>query len=138
VPERNLVMAILTNHSDGWRLIQDVERTALRTLEGMSLDPAQAIGHRGVNETMPTAPIMKTQPDPAPYLGVYRRPPSGMNTVAVRDGQLMVDNSAISFYAIDRAVITSGNSRGNPVEFIRDSTGAVRWVRVVGRIARKE
>ena len=138
VPEKNLVMAILTNHSDGWRLIQDVERTALRTLEGMSLDPSQAIGHRGVNETMPDAPIMKTQPDPAPYLGVYRRPPSGMNTVAMRDGQLMVDNSAIAFYAVDRAVIRSGNSRGNPVEFIRDSTGAIRWVRVVGRIARKE
>ena len=138
VPEKNLVLAILTNHGDGWRLIQDVERAALRTLEGMPLDPAQAIGHRGVNETMPEAPILAKQPDPAPYLGVYRKPPSGMNTVSVRDGQLMVDNSAIAFYAPDRAVVTSGNSRGNPVEFIRDSAGAVRWVRVVGRIARKE
>jgi len=138
VPERNLVLAILTNHSDGWRLIQDVERTALKTLEGVSLDPAQAIGHRGVNETMPDAPIMAKQPDPAPYLGVYKRPPSGMNTVSLRDGQLMVDNSAIAFYAADRAVVTSGTQRGNPVEFIRDSGGVIRWVRVVGRIARKE
>jgi CubicO group peptidase (beta-lactamase class C family) len=138
VPERNLVLAILTNHSDGWRLIQDVERAALKTLEGVSLDPGQAIGHRGVNETMPDVPIMAKQPDPAPYLGVYKRPPSGMNTVSVRDGQLMVDSSAIAFYAPDRAVVTSGNQRGNPVEFIRDSAGAIRWVRVVGRIARKE
>ena len=88
----------------------------------MTLDPAQAIGHRGVNETMPDAPILAKQPDPAPYLGVYRRPPSGTNTVRVQDGQLMVDNSAIAFYAPDRAVVTSGNQRGNPVEFIRAPT----------------
>ena len=138
VPERNFAMAILTNHTDGWRLIQDVERSALKTLEGMSLDPTQPIGHRGVNETMPDAPIMKQQPDSAPYVGTYRRPPSGQNIVSFRNDQLMVDNSAIAFYAVDRAVVTSGNSRGNPVEFIRDAKGAVRWIRVVGRIARKE
>lgn len=138
VPERNFAMAILTNHTEGWRLIQDVERTALRTFEGMSLDPAQPIGHRGVNETMPDAPIMKQQPDSAPYVGTYRRPPSGQNVVSVQNGQLMVDNSAIAFYAPDLAVVTSGNSRGNPVEFIRDAKGVVRWVRVVGRIARKD
>jgi CubicO group peptidase (beta-lactamase class C family) len=138
VPERNLALAILTNHSDGWRLIQDVERAALRILEGLTLDSAQAIGHRGVNETMPDAPILATQPDPAPYLGVYRRPPSGMNTVALENSQLMVDRNAIAFYAPDRAVVTTGNQRGNPVEFIRKADGTVGWVRVVGRIARKE
>ena len=138
VPERDFAMAILTNHSDGWRLIQDVERTALRTLENMPLPASQAIGHRGVNETMPDAPILATQPDPAPYLGTYRKPPSGQNVVSVQGGQLMVDKSAIAFYGPDRAVVTTGNSRGNPVEFIRDAKGDVRWIRVVGRIARKD
>ena len=138
VPERNFAMAILTNHTEGWRLIQDVERSALKMLEGMSLDPAQPIGHRGVNETMPDAPIMKPQPDSGPYVGTYRRPPSGQNVVALQNGQLMLDNSAIAFYARDLAVVTSGNSRGNPVEFIRDAKGDVRWVRSVGRIARKD
>ena len=138
VPERNLALAILTNHATAGGLIQDVERAALRILEGMALGPSQAIGHRGVNETMPDAPILAKQPDPAAYVGVYRRPPVGMNTVAVQDGQLMVDNNTIAFYAPDRAVVTSGNGRGNPVEFIRDSSGVVRWVRVVGRIAKKE
>ena len=104
----------------------------------MSLDPAQPIGHRGVNETMPDAPIMKTQPDSGPYVGTYRKPPSGQNVVALQNGQLMVDNSAIAFYARDLAVVTSGNSRGNPVEFIRDAKGDIRWIRVVGRIARKD
>ena len=139
VPERQMAIAILTNHNEGWRLIQDVERAALALLEGMKLDPGQSIGHRGLNETMPDAPIMAKQPDPAPYLGVYRRPP--LNTVVnirVENGQLKLDDNAIGFYAPDRAVVTSGNSRGNPIEFIRTADGAVRWVRYVGRIARKD
>jgi hypothetical protein len=107
-------------------------------LENMTLDPAQAIGHRGINETMPGAPIMAKQPDPAPYIGVYRRPPVATNTVRVESGQLTVDNSAIAFYAPDRAVVTSGNQRGSPVEFIRNAKGDVGWVRIVGRIARKD
>lgn len=138
VPERHLALAILTNHSSGWQLIQDVERAALKSLEGLTRDPAQSIGHRGVNETMPDAPILATQPDAAPYVGVYRRPPSGSNTVRVQNGQLQLDGSPIAFYGLDRAVVTGGNQRGNPVEFIRNAKGEVTWVRVVGRIARKD
>jgi CubicO group peptidase (beta-lactamase class C family) len=138
VPERNFGMAILTNHADGWRLIQDVEREALRTLEGLTLGRTQAIGHRGVNETMPDVPLLQMQPDPTAFLGTYRRPPSGSIVVRLETGQLQLDANAIAFYAPDRAVVTSGNGRGNPIEFVRDSSGAVRWVRYVGRIARKE
>ena len=138
VPERHLALVILTNHTNGWQLVQDVERTALQLLENLKLDPAQAIGHRGINETMPDAPILATQPDPQPYVGVYQKPPSGRNTVRIQDGQLMVDNSTIAFYGPDRAVVTSGNQKGNPVEFIRDSSGQIRWIRVVGRIARRD
>jgi hypothetical protein len=139
VPERDMAIAILTNHQDGWRLIQDVERAALKTLENIALEPSQAIGHRGLNETIPDAPILATQPDSAPYVGTYRRPPTNqMNRVRVENGRLMLDNNPIAFYGPDRAVVTSGNSRGNPIEFIRDSAGAVRWVRYVGRIARRD
>lgn len=139
VPERRMALALLTNHSNGWRLIQDVERIALKVLENMTLDPAQTIGHRGLNETMPDAPVMPTQPDSAPYVGVYRRPPlNTTHTVRVENGQLLLDGNAIGFYARDRAIVTSGNSRGNPVEFIRTPAGVVAWVRVVGRIARRE
>jgi CubicO group peptidase (beta-lactamase class C family) len=138
VPARNLAFAILTNHTGGWRLIQDVERAALKVVEGLALDPAQAIGHRGVNETMPDAPLMAKQPDPTPYLGTYRRPPVGQFVVRAEGGNVMLDNASIAFYAPDRAVVTSGNSRGNPVEFIRRADGSIGWVRVVGRIARKD
>jgi CubicO group peptidase (beta-lactamase class C family) len=139
VPERNLAFAILTNHGDGWRLIQDVERAALTLLEGLTLNPSQAIGHRGLNETMPDAPLLPTQPDPAPYLGVYRRPPlTTTYAVRVEKDQLMVGETPIAFYGVDRAVVTSGSQRGNPVEFIRRPDNTVGWVRVVGRIARKD
>ena len=49
----------------------------------------------------------------------------------------MVDANPIGFYAPDRAVVTREH-RGNPVEFIRNPDGTVGWVRVVGRIARKD
>lgn len=139
VPERRMALAIQTNHSEGWRLIQDVERTALSVLEGLSLDPAQTIGHRGLNETMMNAPIMAKQPDPTPYVGVYRRPPLTVAVnIRVENGQLMLDGDTIAFYAADRAIVTSGSSKGNPLEFIRTREGSVGWVRYVGRIARKD
>jgi CubicO group peptidase (beta-lactamase class C family) len=139
VPERRMALAILTNHNNGWRLIQDVERTALTVLEGLTLDPAQTIGHRGLNETMPDAPILASQPDPAPYVGVYRRPPlSATNVVRAENGRLTLDGNAIGFYAPDRAIVTSGDSRGNPIEFVRAPDGTIGWIRVIGRIARKE
>ena len=50
---------------------------------------------------------------------------------------LMLDANPIAFYGRDRAVVTSGNSRGNPIEFIRDEAGGVGWIRYIGRIARK-
>ena len=139
VPERQMALAILTNHSEGWRLIQDVERTALSVLEGLSRDPARTIGHRGLNETMIDAPVMAQQPDPAPYLGTYRRPPLNVvNTIALTGGQLTLDGNAIGFYAADRAIVTGGASRGNPIEFVRTRDGAIGWIRYIGRIARKD
>ena len=44
VPSRNLAFVIQTNHQDGWRLIQDVERATLKSYEGLALVPNQATG----------------------------------------------------------------------------------------------
>jgi hypothetical protein len=88
---------------------------------------------------MPDAPLLAAQPDPVPYVGVYRRPPlTATNVIRVENGQLTLDGNSIGFYAPDRAVVTSGNSRGNPIEFLRTAEGTVGWIRVVGRIARKD
>lgn len=142
VPERNLAFSILTNHTDGWRLIQDVERATLQTYEGLALKPNQAIGHRGVNEAMTghSTPLAK-QPNLEAYLGTYRRPPIGTVEVREQDGKLVVvngtNNTTIVFYGPDIAYATAGSYTGMPMEFIRNPNGTVGWIRVNGRIAKK-
>lgn len=144
VPERNFAIAILTNSNVGWRLIQDVEREALKTYLGATYARNQAIAHRGLVETLPNVEPLAQQPDPAPYVGTYARP---SNTVVVRaEGTHLIaqehQNSGragadmpIAFFGTDRAVITDGTEKGQSIEFVRDATGAVKWVRVVGRVA---
>lgn len=144
VPERNFAIAILTNASAGRRLIQDVEREALTSYLGVTYAANQAIAHRGLVETLPTATPLARQPDPAPYAGTYARP---SNTVVVRaEGNRLVvqerPNSGqpgaempVSFYGPDRAMVMDGSSRGQSIEFVRDQAGKVNWVRVVGRVA---
>lgn len=144
VPERNFAIGILTNSSVGWRLIQDVEREALRSYLGATYARNQAIAHRGLVETLPNVEPLARQPDPAPYVGTYARP---MNTVVVRSdgGRLIVQEHQksgrvgaempIAFFGPDRAVVTDGTEKGQSIEFVRDAAGAVKWVRVVGRVA---
>jgi CubicO group peptidase (beta-lactamase class C family) len=136
VPERALAFAILTNHSNGWRLIQDVERTALRLYEGLQLAPNQRIAHRGLNEDMSShATPLPAQPDAAAYVGTYRRPPVGTVEVRAEGGSLVIDGAAVAFYGPDVAYAVSG---GRPFEFVRTGSGGVGWVRVNGRVARKD
>jgi hypothetical protein len=82
------------------------------------------------------------QPDPAPYLGTYIRP---RNSYVVRaDGGLVVEDrsnpnrqtaSPVAFYGPDRLLVTEGPDRGQSIEFVRDDSGTVNWIRVVGRVA---
>ena len=144
VPERNFAIAVLTNSNVGWRVIQDVEREALKSYLGATYKLNQAIAHRGVVETLPSVEPLARQPDPAPYVGTYARP---SNTVVVRaeGGKLLVQerpNSGraatdipIAFFGADRAVVTDGADRGQTIEVVRDENGRVNWVRVVGRVA---
>ena len=69
VPERNFAIAILTNSNTGWRLIQDVEREALKSYLGATYALNQAIAHRGLVETLPSVKPLARQPD----FGAVRR-----------------------------------------------------------------
>ncbi|MGD9906263.1 MAG: serine hydrolase domain-containing protein [Dehalococcoidia bacterium] len=144
VPERQLAFTVLTNHVDGWRLVQEVERTILQRYAGVALTRGQRIGHRGVNEAMDGhATPLAAQPAPADYLGRYARPPVGEVTVRADGSRLLVatgggqPESAVVFYGPDVAYAVSGSYTGMPFEFVRDAGGAVRWIRVNGRIARR-
>jgi len=144
VPERNFAIGILTNSNNGWRLIQDVERAALKAYLGASFAPNQAISHRGLVESLPHVQPLATQPDPAPYVGRYIRP---MNAVSVRSqgGRLMVrvepnngtpqPEMPIAFYGPDRAIVTEGRDKDQSIEFVRAADNTLRWIRVVGRVA---
>jgi CubicO group peptidase (beta-lactamase class C family) len=143
VPERNFAIAILTNANTGWRVIQDVEREALTSYLAVSYAKNQAIAHRGLVETLPSVEPLAQQPDPAPYLGTYTRP-SNSYVVRAEGGTLFVldrsgsgagRESPVAFYGPDRLVVTDGPDRGQSIEFVRDDSGRVNWIRVVGRVA---
>ena len=144
VPERNFGIAILTNSNAGWRLIQDVEREALKSYLGAAHAPNQAIAHRGLLETLPSVQPLTPQPDPSPYVGAYARP-NNSYVVRAGGGKLIVEDrpnsggsgteSPVAFYGPDRLVVTDGPDRGQSIEFVRDDTGRVNWIRVVGRVA---
>jgi CubicO group peptidase (beta-lactamase class C family) len=143
VPERSFAIAVLTNSDTGWRLIQDVEREALRTYLGATYGPNQAIAHRGLLETLPSAQPLAQQPDPSPYLGTYTRP-RNMYHVRADGAKVVVEDRSnasratvwpVAFFGPDRLVITDGPDRGQSIEFVRDDGGRVNWIRVVGRVA---
>jgi hypothetical protein len=141
VPSRNLAFAILMNHTDGWRLVQEVEAAILKHSAGLALAPNQRIGHRGVNEAMTFhATPLATQPSIAEYVGTYQRPPLG--NVQVREaGGGNSGGTPITFYGRDVAYASAaggGNYVGSPYEFIRRPDGSVGWIRVNGRIARRQ
>lgn len=145
VPPRNLAFAVLTNHQDGWRLVQEVEAAILRRFAGVALTPGQAIGHRGVNEAMTFhASPLPTQPLVEEYEGRYQRLPVGTVDVRRRGEGLAVMTGpnqpeiGITFFGRDIAYAVDGSYIGMPFEFIRNASGAVGWIRVNGRIARKE
>ncbi len=145
VPERNLCFSILTNHRDGWRLNEDVATVILDSYEGLALAPGQMTGgNRGGNERMSLhAEPLATQPSLDEYVGLYERPPVGEVHVTERDGRLVVGSGnraySLVFWGLDVTYSTGpGAFTGMAVEFIRDESGAVTWVRVNGRIARKE
>src|SRR5688572_22790890 len=144
VPERNFAVAILTNANAGWRLIQDVERAALKSYLGATFTTNQAIAHRGLVETLPAVEPLASQPDLTAYVGRYIRP---TNAVIVRaEGlRLLVQDAPnngkpgpdapVAFYGPDRAVVTEGTDRGQSIEFVRDAQGRVNLIRVTGRVA---
>ena len=135
-----------TNSNTGWRLIQDVEREALKSYLGAIYTLNQAIAHRGLLETLPSVQPLAAPADPAPYFGSYVRP-NNSYVVRAEGGKLFVEDrpnggtpraSPVAFYGPDRVVVTDGPDRGQSIEFVRDDSGRVHWIRVVGRVAARD
>ncbi len=142
VPERRLAFAILTNHTEGWRLLQAVERATLKAYDGLALTPNQPIcGYRGHTETLDHVTALPNQPATVDYAGRYRRGRGNPLEVRAGDQGLVVADGAsvqpIVFYGPDLAFATAGPNKGVNHEFIREG-GKLLWIRIAGQIARKE
>jgi CubicO group peptidase (beta-lactamase class C family) len=141
VPERRFAIALLTNSARGGRLNQDVMKWAMK--EYLTVDN-------------PDPQPLPAQPDVQTYLGRYSRPYADV-VLSVENGRLTYQpilkrgfpNASapipppgpkipIAFYKPDRAIVTDGPQKGGRVEFIRHANGSIGWVRVGGRIARRE
>jgi hypothetical protein len=98
-----------------------------------------------VNEAMTfhSTPL-PTQPALDEYVGTYRRPPTGNVFVRQEAGKLLVSANAqgtgttIVFYGRDVAYAIAGSYTGSPYEFVRAPDGSVGWIRVNGRIAKRD
>jgi CubicO group peptidase (beta-lactamase class C family) len=143
VPDRRLGFAVITNHTEGWRVRQAVEAPLLQAYEGLALTPNQPIiGYRGHTETLDHVTPLTTQPNVAEYVGRYRSTRDGTEEVrAAPDGGLLVGEGnradRILFYGPDLAVSVTGDEGKISHDFIRDG-GRVRWMRIAGQIRVKE
>ena len=77
------------------------------------------------------------------YAGTYQRPPNGNVVVRQESGKLIVGGgqgggTTIVFYGRDVAYAIAGSYTGSPYEFVRTSDGSVGWIRVNGRIAKRD
>jgi CubicO group peptidase (beta-lactamase class C family) len=138
VPERRLAFAILTNHTEGWRLLQQVERAILERYEALTLTPNQPIcGYRGHTETLDHVTALAFQPDATDYVGRYRAGRAAPIEVRAAPGGegLWVGEarSPVQFYGPDLAF--SLEERINH-EFLREGD-EVRWIRIGGQVARR-
>ena len=146
VPERNFAIAILTNSNVGWRLIQDVEREALKSYLGCTYARNQGIAHRGLVETLPSVEPLAVQPDPAPYVGTFAAAEQYRSSCALTETRCSCRSARTE--SVSRPprcrsrslALTALSSPTAPdseqsIEFVRDAAGRVNWVRVVGRVA---
>jgi CubicO group peptidase (beta-lactamase class C family) len=140
VPDRHFAFAVLTNCDRGGALVREISRAALAYVGAPAARPA------------PPAPRPPTPARIAEYLGHYRAAiydvrvgadRDGVWVDAVREGGMDAHQSPrpsplprmrLDFVADDRAIVRNGPLIEQPVWFVRDDAGAVRWVKFYGRL----
>jgi CubicO group peptidase (beta-lactamase class C family) len=132
VPERNFAFVLLTNAPGGSAMRNDLTAWVLEHYLGLRQPPRTPIG-------VPGGQL-------ADYVGDYGVPGYWVPARLSRDGdtltlqQLDDDGSPqgapapLAFYASDRAVVAGGPLEGTLVDFLRDDTGDLRWMRFLGRV----
>ena len=142
VPERQFALTIVTNADRGGELCQEVAAWALDHYCGM----AEA----------PFAAREMTAEGLAPYAGTYR---SALNdsTITIADGQLVIQSipkggfpkrdtppgptpppTRLDLGPDDTIIALDVPFKGTRGEFLRGDDGAIEWVRIGSRIAKRE
>ena len=139
-PERGFALTILTNANRGGELNEEVMAWALRH-------------YLSVAEPEPT-PLDRTDEQRAVYAGRYAAALTSVE-LAPRDGALVLEMSytgefpadeappvpppaRAALYAEDKIVVLDGPFKGTKAEFLRGPEGGITWLRLGGRIHRRE
>jgi len=139
-PERDFALTILTNADRGSELNLEVTRWALQR-------------YLGILEPEPVH-LEQTAEELAAYAGRYVAPLSELDLV-VRNGALVLETtftdaglgdeprpspppSRVAFYEDDKFVALEGPLKDTRGEFLRGADGRIAWLRLGGRIRRRE
>ncbi|MFO7623182.1 MAG: serine hydrolase domain-containing protein [Anaerolineales bacterium] len=142
VPQKGFAMVLMVNSDRGRRLVERVKLAALLEYIGFQL---------------PEAVPVKVEPQKlVEYVGRYSA------TLQILDVKVAGDNlelnvttkggfptpdtpappspppALMGYYGEDRAVLLEAPHKGERAEFIRDRSGQVKWLRLLGRIHTKE
>jgi len=138
-PARDFALTILTNANNGGELTEEVTKWALEH-------------YLGLVEPTPT-PLERTEAQLAAYAGRYTAALTVADLV-VRDGSLVLELSYFDFpadepppapppahvalYAEDRIIVLDGPLEGSRGEVLRGAGGHIAWLRLGGRVHRRE
>ncbi|MBA4180355.1 MAG: penicillin-binding protein [Anaerolinea sp.] len=140
MPGRGFAVTVLTNSDSGREVRQTVADACKRHFLGWQPAPITAA---------------LNQPDVREYAGVYQAVLARLE-VTPRNGKLVVIDASperqfserqhrplpsepaeLVFTGTDTTAVVTGSRRGERAEFLRDSSGAIEWMRWDGRIARR-
>ncbi len=138
-PARDFALTILTNATSGGELTEDVTKWALEH-------------YLGIVEPTPT-PLEWTEAQLATYAGRYAAALTVADLV-VRDGSLVLELSysdfpadepppapppaRVALYAEDKIIVLDGPLKDARGEVLRGADGSIAWLRVGGRVHRRE
>jgi CubicO group peptidase (beta-lactamase class C family) len=142
VPERGFALAVLTNAGRGGQITGMAVKEALKTYLGLEMPEA--------------TPIATPAEQLEPFVGRYESRMTRLD-LTLSDGDMVLQATPkggfprpdtppppppppvkIALYAEDRAVGLEPPYKDARIEFLRDPDGAVVWMRVGGRVHRRE
>lgn len=140
VPERNFAITVLTNSATGAHLHGPIVKWALRNVAGVPAvkpltqpaDPARIASYQGTFRSALEELVVEQEAD---GLVLSFAPTERSRVIFPAVGAS--GRMPFQVFADDRVLVTDGSMSGARGEFMRDEDGAVRWLRMLGRLHRR-